>query len=479
MNSLWRLPLVSLLLVVSVVRADTAKPAKPPEAPKTFDLTAIDRYVAGQLPEKGFVGLSLTILRDGKIIFAKGYGQRSLEPAGPVDVDTPFAVGSITKQFACACLLLLAEDGKLSVHDPVSKYYPNVTRAKDITLYDLMSHVSGYPDYYPLDFIDRRMLKALPVDQVITEYAGAKLDFDPGSRWSYSNTGYMILGRVVEKVSGEPFGRFLERRILHPAGMTHSYFEPGKDVTGLARGYTSFALGKPELATLEADGWIFTAGGLYASASDLARWDLALANGKILKPESYRLMTAPRTLSTGKISNYGCGLSVGQQDGETILRHSGAVSGFLAYNAAIPRTKSAVVLLANTDHVSPAAMFGLITNLLLKDQADHEGPAIPKIHGLSAREAGLDFLHQMQAGSIKRDNLGDEFSWYLNDERVKSGSERLKDLGEPDRVEVVNTAERGGMEVARIRFVFKKAVVAGSLYRTPDGKIQQMLFYKE
>jgi CubicO group peptidase (beta-lactamase class C family) len=468
-----------ILLAVSSGRADAPGIAPPPAPPTAFDLKAIDAYVAQQLPAKGFVGLSLAIMRDGKIIFAKGYGKRSLEPALPVEVDTPFAVGSITKQFACACVMLLAEDGKLSIKDPVAKYYPGLTRAKDITLYDLMSHVSGYPDYYPLDFVDRRMLKSFAVDGVISEYAGGKLDFEPGSRWSYSNTGYMILGRVVEKVSGLPFGKFLEQRILRPAGMTHSYFEPPPEVQGLAKGYTSFALGNPELATPEAAGWIYAAGGLYASASDLARWDLALMTGKVLKPDSFRLMTTARGLSSGKTAGYGCGLAVAQQDGETVLRHSGAVSGFLAFNAAIPRTKSAVVVLANTDFVSPASTHAKIVELLLKDQTEREGPAVPKINGPPAKEAALSFLHQMQSGSVDRSKLGEEFSWYLNDVRVKSGGSRLKVLGEPEKVEVLNTAERGGMEVARVRFTFKTAVVIGSLYRTPDGKIQQLLFYKE
>jgi CubicO group peptidase (beta-lactamase class C family) len=475
MNPLSRPVAVAVLLFAGALA--TASPQAP--KPEKFDLKAIDAYVHSQLPDKGFVGLSLAILRDGKIIFAKGYGERSLEPAEPVTVDTAFAIGSITKQFVCACVLLLQEDGKLSVQDPVSKYYPKLTRASNITLHDLMSHVSGYPDFYPLDFVDRRMLKSLAVDQVIAEYASGKLDFDPGTRWSYSNTGYMILGRVVEKVSGVPFAKFLEQRILRPAGMTHSYFEPGKDVAGLASGYTSFALGKPELATLEADGWIFTAGAMYASASDLARWDLALMDGKILKPESFRLMTTARALSTGKSANYGCGLAIGTQDGETVLRHGGAVSGFLAYNTAYPRTKSAVVVLANTDHVSPSNLQALITGLLLKDLSDREGPAVPRVTGLPAKEAGLKFLHEMQAGTVDRAMLGEEFSWYLNEKRVKEGGARLKELGEPEKIEVLNTAERGGMEVARIRFVFKNATVVGSLYRTPDGKIQQLLFYKE
>jgi D-alanyl-D-alanine carboxypeptidase len=155
------------------------------------------------------------------------------------------------------------------------------------------------------------------------------------------------------------------------------------------------------------------------------------------------------------------------------------VSGFLAYNSAIPRSKSAVVLLANTDHVSPSTLFSKIVELLLKDQSEREGPAIPKIRGLSAKEAALDFLHQMQSGNVNRANLGEEFNWYLNDERVAAGGGRLKALGEPEKIEVLAASERGGMEVARVRFTFKDVVVTGSLYRTPDGKIQQLLFYKE
>ena len=205
---------VSLLVTGSLRVADAADSRSRSASPagKVSTSTAIDSYIASQLPEKGFVGLSLAIARDGKILSAKGYGKSFRFEPGLTRRRrySPFAVGSITKQFACACILLLAEDGKLSVKDPVVKYYPALTRAKDITLYDLMTHVSGYPDYYPLDFIDRRMLKSLAADGVVTEYAGRKLDFEPGSRWSYSNTGYMILGRVVEKVShGESFDKFL------------------------------------------------------------------------------------------------------------------------------------------------------------------------------------------------------------------------------------------------------------------------------
>ena len=448
--------------------------ADEPKRSRVLDTKSLDEYLAKQIADKGFVGLSVAIMENGKVTFAKGYGKSSLKNDTPVSADTLFAAGSITKQFACACVLLLAEDGKLSVHDKVAKYYPNLTRAKDISPYDLMTHVSGYPDYYPLDFVDRRMEKTIALDKLIQEYAGGKLDFEPGTRWSYSNTGYIILGRVVEKVSGKPFDQFLRERILKPVGMTHTSFEP-KASKAIAQGYTSFALGKPEEAVREADGWIHAAGGLYTTPSDLAKWDLALMQEKLLNPESYKTMIAPRKLADGRVRNYACGLGVVQRDGETVIRHSGAVSGFLAFNAMMPRTKSAVVLMVNCDHLDAGALNTEIVNRLFKAQADEQ--EIPKIKGPTPKEAALDLLRQMQAGEMKRDNLGEEFNHFLTKERVAGAKERLKALGEPDKVEVENTAERGGMEVAVIRFTFKDKKVKGSLYRTPDGKIQQFLLY--
>src|SRR6185436_18874983 len=178
------------------------------------------------------------------------------------------------------CVLLLAEEGKLSVHDKVAKYFPDLTRANDITLLDLMNHVSGYPDYYPLDFVDRRMQAEISPDELLRQYAGGKLDFEPGSRYSYSNTGFVLLGRVVEKVSGQPFGEFLTQRILKPLDMNLTSHEP--DVSGrqFAKGYTTFALSGPEYVKPEAKGWIGAAGALYSTPSDLAKWNLALMNGQ-------------------------------------------------------------------------------------------------------------------------------------------------------------------------------------------------------
>ena len=172
----WPCIIVAALLAAAPVRSQPAA-----EPPTKYDLAAIDAYVARQVKDKGFVGLSVAVMRDGKIVFAKGYGKRPLAKDLPVEPDSSFAVGSITKQFTCACAFLLAEEGKLSIDDPVSKYFPDLTRAKDITVRDLMNHTSGYPDYYPLDFLDRRMLKPISFEGMLKDYAGVKLDFEPGT----------------------------------------------------------------------------------------------------------------------------------------------------------------------------------------------------------------------------------------------------------------------------------------------------------
>lgn len=464
--------LCGLLIPVAYSQADSP-------LPKKFDLKAIDAYVASQVKEKGFVGLSVAIMRDGKIIFAKGYGKRSLEKDLPVEADSSFAVGSITKQFTCACVLLLAEDGKLSIADPVDKYFPNLSHANEISIRDLMNHVSGYPDYYPLDFVDRRMAKPISLDAMLKDYASGKLDFAPKSRYSYSNTGFIILGGIVEKATGKPFGEFLAGRILKPLNLTHSRFGSAKDLPLAATGYTSFALGPPEPAVPEAHGWVGSAGALWASASDLLRWDLALVEGRVVKPESYQTMTTPRKLSTGKISNYACGLATAVIDGEPVIRHTGAVSGFVSGNSFIPRVKSGMVVLSNCDHVASAKLRADLFQLLLKDIEDRDAPAVPKVAGPKPKEVVLDFLKQMTEGKVDRGKLGEEFSFYLNDERIKAGGARLKALGEPQKVEVGPSHERGGMEVADVKLTFKAAKVRASLYRTPDGKIQQLLFYRE
>ena len=444
-----------------------------PKLPETFDVPAIDAWLAAQMKRPGRVGLSVALVKDGHVVLAKGYGKRSLADGRPVLPDTLFAIGSVSKQFTCACIFLLAEEGKLSVKDPVSKYFPNLTRAKDITLLDLMNHASGYPDYYPLDFVDRRMLQPIEADELLRQYAGGKLDFEPGTRFSYSNTGFILLGRVVEKVSGEEFGAFLTKRIFKPVGMEHTVYDPPSSDARLALGYTTFALSEPEPVVREGKGWAGAAGAIYSTPGDLAKWDFALLDGRVLKPESFTLMTTPRQLAGGRRSDYACGLAMHAQGGRQVLAHGGAVSGFNTSSAMVPSTRSAVIMTSNLDG-GLGPLPGQLLALLMKEASN-----VPAIAAPPAAETARAMLAQLQSGKLKREQFGEEFNHFLTAEKLAGATRRLKSYGKPQSAEVTSRNERGGMEVTHTRLVFKSGVLSALMYRQPGGVIEQIFFRKE
>jgi D-alanyl-D-alanine carboxypeptidase len=460
--------------------ASSAPPTAPPpsttdDPPKTLDVAAVDAWIAKQVEKRGLVGLSVAIARDGQIVLVKGYGKKSIVGNDPVTPTTAFPIGSVTKQMACASALVLAEEGKLSFEDRVAKYYPDLTRAKDVTLHDLVSHLAGYHDYYPLDFVDVRMTKPTTPDAVIAKYATMPLDFEPRSRFSYSNTGFLIVGRIVEKLSGQSLAAFMKKRIFEPAGMTHTSLER-KDLSDVATGHAGFQLGETEIAPPEAEGWLHAAGGVLASAEDLVKWDIALADKKILKPKSLELMTTPRKLTDGTPTAYACGLGVYQRGPEIVWQHSGAVSGFLAWNTILPRTRSGVAVIVNSEHLDARPIYTELVGLLLKA---HETKNPVTVAGVPAADAARELFRAMQRGIIDRSKLGPEFAEYMSEARVKKVAPTLAALGEPEKIDVKDIDERGGAENASLELRFKGGTkVRAILHRSPDGKIQQFLLFK-
>jgi CubicO group peptidase (beta-lactamase class C family) len=452
---------------------------------------ALEQAIDADISSRGGVGATVAVVEKGRIVLAKGFGRRSLESPEPVDESTRFGLGSVTKQFTAAATLLLAEQGKLSVDDKVAKYYPGLTRANDITLLDLMNHVSGYPDYYPLDFVDRRMLKPIAPDDLIRQYAGGRLDFEPGSRWSYSNTGFVLLGRILEKASGRPLGTFLNETIFKPLGMTHTGYDPESDDPRLASRYTSFALTPLAPAEPEGDGWVGAAGAIYSTAADVALWDIALMDGGVLKPASWDLMTKPRLLSNGKSSNYGCGLSVGTRDGLTAFTHGGAVSGFIARNTFVPQTKSAVVVVINdedgplanaiAEHAWAAVMPARAATLPMTtgpSAAQSDRGDIPRVAGAAPGEKAAAMFKTLQAGALNRADISEEYRAFATNAKLKAASRVLKPFGDPTGVEVRSVGERGGMEVSSVRLTFGAGALDALMYRSPDGKVQEFLLFR-
>jgi CubicO group peptidase (beta-lactamase class C family) len=366
---------------------------------------------------------------------------------------------------------MLAEQRKLSLDDPIAKWYPNLTRAKDITLRDLGGHLSGYRDYYPLDFVDQEMAKDQTPDAIINEYATRPLDFEPRSRYSYSNTGFLLLGRVIEKVSGQPFGTFLQQHIFAPLKMTRSTFEPASLTGDMARGYTSFALAPPIAAVPEAKGWASTAGAIWSTPTDLLTWDTSILDRKLLTPASYAVITTAQRLTDGRSSGYGCGEGVGDRGPAVVLSHGGAVSGYVAQNTVIPATRSAVVLLSNSDFSPVGELNQSLVSLLVPRGID-----VPIVAGAKADAAAKKFLGDIERGTVDRATLGEDFSVYLTADKIAAAKKALNAMGQISNIRIGGTGERGGMEVATVLFNVGATPSRGLMYRTPDGKIQEFLF---
>jgi len=447
-----------------------------------LDVRVVDSIVNAAMKEHRLVGVSVAMMRGGRIELAKTYGSASLQPRVAVDTGTRFSIGSVTKEFVAALALLMQEDGRLNVHDTLSKWYPKLTRSREITLLDLINHVSGYRDYYPLDYVDREMGKPTTADNIMAKYAMMPLDFDPGTRWSYSNTGYTILGAVLERVGGKPLGVMLEERIFRPLGMKQTLFEP-TNLPRAASGYVSWALGDMEIAELEGRGWIGAPGGIWSTASDITRWDLALMRPGFLTPASRKIMFGERMLKNGIPTGYAGGLSVSENGGRTIYSHGGATSGFSATNVFIPADTAAVVVLSNTDqNVSAGPLARLVSSPRANAapapaRRSQEAMKPPTPRGLAPLAAAAAFFGELQRGQVDRTKLSDDYKAFLTPARLAAAAKTLAPLGDVTNAELLGVNERGGMQVATVKLTVGGRAVTTLMYRRPDGVMEQYLLW--
>jgi D-alanyl-D-alanine carboxypeptidase len=245
---------------------------------------------------------------------------------------------------------------------------------------------------------------------------------------------------------------------------------------GLARGYTSFALGPPEPAEPEAHEWSYGGGGMYAPAGDIAKWDVALMSGRVLGPAAYEIFTTPRRLADGRTTTYGCGIDTKvNKAGELILEHDGGSAGFASYSVLVPRTKSAVVALSNRGDAPPWDLVNAIVSLLMRE---HRPPPL-NVAGPPAMEVAKDIFGQMQSGTVDRSRFGEDFNVFLTDAKIQGAHQRLGPLGPPTDVGVESTTERGGMEVASVRFTFATTKLEAVMFRSIDGKVEEFLIYRQ
>jgi CubicO group peptidase (beta-lactamase class C family) len=311
----------------------------------------VDAYIASEIHKEKMPGLALAVIRDGKIIKAQGYGLSNVELNVPVKPETIFQTGSVGKQFTATAVMMLVEEGKVSLDDKISKYFPESPAAwKDITVRHLLTHTSGITDYgsETKKIIDLRV--DYSEDELVRRFAEFPLDFPPGSKWSYSNSGYVILGVLIHRISGKFYGDFLEERVFHPLHMdaTHIISEenivPNRSsgyrlVNGVLKNQEWVA---PKLNTT-ADG------ALYTNVLDMAKWDAALTQQSLLKKSSYDQMYTPVRLTDGTAHPYGFGWEIAATHGHPLIEHSGSWQGFHMNFSRYPADKLSVVVFTNLD----------------------------------------------------------------------------------------------------------------------------------
>jgi CubicO group peptidase (beta-lactamase class C family) len=381
-----------------------------------------------------------------------------------------YSIGSVSKQFMAMAILLLVQDGKLKLDDPVARYLPDLTRAKDISIRQLLTHTSGYRDYYPLDYVAPFMTVPVTPSQILDRFARIPLDFEPGTQWQYSNTNYVVAGQILEKVTGRPLMAFLKGRIFQPLGMRSPI---DLDVEPLgnsdARGYTRFGRGAIRPVRPEGRGWLYAAGELAMTARDLALWDLGLMEGKLVKHALMEeMMTAPR-LKNGAPTNYGLGIGITNAAGHPKLQHGGAVAGFVSQNTLWLDQGAAVVVLCNLDGSSaPASITNQIGPLLLAERQDPQAP--------QQLEQARRIFTELQQGVIDRSLLTADANDYFTPQILADAAASLKPLGTPTSFEQTSMTLRGGMTLRNFQIKFSGGTVLHlSTFSVNDGKFAQYL----
>jgi len=308
----------------------------------------VDSYIKEQVAKRQIPGLSLAVVRGGEVVFARGYGMANVELSVPATPDSVYELASVSKQFTATAIMLLVEDGKLGLDDPITDRLPNLPEAwGGITVRNLLNHTSGIDEYFQTSRLSLR--RDYTTDELIKLVADLPLRFSPGERWAYTDTNYLILGMIVEKVGGQSLAEFLAERIFQPLGMGATRVNDTLAVipnraTGYDRHGETLRIRDFISPTLAAIG----DGEVVSSVLDLAKWDAALDSEVLLKRSVLQQMWTPAKLKDGKPTSYGLGWAIGEQSGHKFVKHSGVVPGFNAHISRFADDRLTVIVLANT-----------------------------------------------------------------------------------------------------------------------------------
>ncbi|MDC7996530.1 serine hydrolase domain-containing protein [Gilvibacter sediminis] len=369
-------------------------------------------------------GASLGIFRDGKILYSKGYGMANLEYNIPNDANSVFRIGSTSKQFTAACIVLLESEGKLSFDDPLSKFYPEFPEcAQRITVRHLLNHTSGIRDYLQLAYLKGYDDDTHYTDADIMQWLvrQTSLNFEPGEEYLYSNSGYWLLGQIVEKASGSNMADYARNNIFRPLEMrdTHFHNYHNRVVKNRASGYAPHSSGAFMISMTTLD--MIGDGGIFTSINDIKKWDDEYYNAAVLPADFWEKMTTQGVLNNGETIDYALGVFIEDYKGVKAIRHGGAFVGFRAELVRFPEHNLSIAVFANRADASPWSMADAVADILLKDVLKEPEPdavaevetAIPAVIFEMEQMVGT---YEIEAGveleiAIKNDSLNLTQKW--------------------------------------------------------------------
>jgi CubicO group peptidase (beta-lactamase class C family) len=424
---------------------------------------AIDVAVARILKASDVPSASIAVVTDGKLDYARAYGDQRLD-GSPASTAARYPIASISKQFTAAAILLLAEDGKLSLDDTVGKYLPTLTQANTVTIRELLGHTSGYRDFWPQDFRFEAMTRPTTAQAIVDRWARAPLDYAPGTKWQYSNTGYVVAGLIAEQVAREPLAAFEQRRLFAPLGM-----DVVQGATGLgpgdARGTARYALGPVRPTAGEQAGWVFAAGDLALTPSELAKWNIARLDRRLLKAESWRQQETNVAPAEAGLE-YGLGVFIDQAGTHPRIDHDGALTAFLSSNRVYPADRAAISVFINAGFSNSQNAIADAIEAVLFNSADDVAKA-------------RAVYEMLRSGRIDRARFTDNGNFYFTPQALADYQASLSALGElQDIVRMKPPALRGGLTSERYLLRFASRRLLAVVRAEPDtGRIEQFALY--
>ncbi len=435
------------------------------------ETAAIDKAVTQTLKETGIPSAEVAVVRGHDIVLNRAWGKAS----GAIPLaraDLPYQIASNSKQFLAALMLLLEDDGKLDLDDHVAKWLPGISGGERITIRQLLSHTSGLQDFWPQDYSFAAMERPVAPAEIVDRWARKPLDYAPGTRWQYSNTGYVVAGLIAEKAGGRPLWEQFEARLFKPLGI-HPY--PLDETNGAAfpQGYHRNALGPVRVATPPARGWLWAAGELSMTAAELAKWDLARLDRKLLPDSDWAVQETPVRLADGTTNGYGLGVSRHLVDGRWVIDHGGESVGFLSQNSVWPDDHVAVVVLTNGDFAGAQdTITRQVAAVVLPRAVQAKVDEAPRTDEARATLAAL------VAGKYAPAKFTDNARYYFTPETLADYRASLRPLGALRSIEALRAPRlRGGFVNRVFRVHYAKRSLLLSTYAEPgaNGRWEQFL----